>query len=423
MAGLKQENRGEFQLFNLLNISSGDEMGGRWNGFDVINHLAKHGFRAKIGCFWNHTSNSPNSFNLFPGDYTRLRAEIARGLEIITGRQATFQSWSRNLLTHPEFQKADVVHLQVVNDHFLTVETIRQVLESKPTVWTWHDLWPITGHCIFPGDCSRFTRGCGDCPALKEPLEIVIDRTRAERQRKDSNFRDVQLNIHVTTDWMEKQIKSSISGWHAKIFKFPFGIDTDLYKPRQRIELREKLGLKSSDFVIFARSTSDERKNFQVLVDALDSASLDFENLILITVQEQGLIARSTQNLRSIEFPWTNEQSNLIDLLNISDLFAMPSKSETFGMMALEAMACGLPVLCVTGTATAEVAAMPQLEVSSTNTADEIISRVSWAIGNRSELAALGEASRNRAEQVFSIEIYLENLTKMYREVMANYDK
>ena len=34
----------------------------------------------------------------------------------------------------------------------------------------------------------------------------------------------------------------------------------------------------------------------------------------------------------------------LIDLLSISDVFVFPSKTETFGLVALEALSCGLPV-------------------------------------------------------------------------------
>jgi N-acetyl-alpha-D-glucosaminyl L-malate synthase BshA len=39
------------------------------------------------------------------------------------------------------------------------------------------------------------------------------------------------------------------------------------------------------------------------------------------------------------------KQEGLVEILNSADLFLIPSQSESFGLAALEAMACGLPVI------------------------------------------------------------------------------
>jgi L-malate glycosyltransferase len=39
------------------------------------------------------------------------------------------------------------------------------------------------------------------------------------------------------------------------------------------------------------------------------------------------------------------KQERLVDILTASDIFLIPSQSESFGLAALEAMACGLPVI------------------------------------------------------------------------------
>lgn len=402
----------------VFNISSGDEMGGRWNGFDIIGQLKNLGVSSKIGSFWNKTSNHPSSVNIFPGQATRYLAETARALEVLTGRQATLQFWSKKVFELDEFREADLVHLQVVHDHLITVETIAKIAETKPTVWTWHDLWPLTGHCIFPVNCSRWDDGCGSCPSLHSPLEVVWDRTKKERKRKLDVFSTTPLNIHVTTNWMRAKVAARTVGWNARIFQFPFGIDTSTFQPGGRNHARDFLGIGDDVFVVAARATDDERKGFVELVRALDNVVASGRQVLLLTLQQQGLISKHSINLNSLEFPWTNDVNHLAMFYQAADLFVMPSSAETFGMMALEAMACGVPVVTVTGTATSEVVACPSLEVSQQSLTESLEKMLAWSADNTDKLQTFGAESRQRALDSFSMGSYLKNLLLMYSEVL-----
>ena len=161
----------------VFNVSSSDEIGGRWNGHDIIEPLKSLGIDAKIGSFWSKTSKSEKSIELFPGRKTRLLAEATMAVESLTGRQSTYQSWSSKIFDLPEFQEADVVHLQVIHDHMMTVENMAKVFQVKPAVWTWHDLWPLTGHCTLPLNCARWDLLCGSCPPLDSSRPVYWGRT------------------------------------------------------------------------------------------------------------------------------------------------------------------------------------------------------------------------------------------------------
>jgi hypothetical protein len=115
-------------------------------------------------------------------------AEATMATETLTGRQSTFQWWTSALFGLEEFKEADVIHLQIVHDHLITIDNLVRVFEEKPTVWTWHDLWPLTGHCTQPLDCQRWDQGCGNCPALNLSLPVYWDRTNQERLRKSQNL-------------------------------------------------------------------------------------------------------------------------------------------------------------------------------------------------------------------------------------------
>ncbi len=107
------------------------------------------------------------------------------------------------------------------------------------------------------------------------------------------------------------------------------------------------------------------------------------------------------------------KQEAVVDILNASDLFIMPSQSESFGLSALEAMACGLP------TVTTSIGGLPELVVhSETGFIAEIgdISRMArYAIDlltNESKYKQFSSKARERAVKCFN----LDKIVKMYED-------
>ena len=53
----------------------------------------------------------------------------------------------------PEFQEADVIHLNWVNQGMLSLKKIQKIIDTgKPIVWTMHDMWCFTGICHYSDD-------------------------------------------------------------------------------------------------------------------------------------------------------------------------------------------------------------------------------------------------------------------------------
>jgi glycosyltransferase involved in cell wall biosynthesis len=227
------------------------------------------------------------------------------------------------------------------------------------------------------------------------------------------------MNIHITTDWMRGQIEKKVSNWNAKIFQFPFGIDTGVFRPKSELDARAILGIDQDTFVVAARSTDDERKGFKELVQAIEQVRKTGRNILLLSIQKQGLVTKYSKEVESIELPWTNDINNLGTFYEAADLFAMPSSVESFGMMALEAMSSGVPVITVGKTAASEVAECPALEVHLDDLVGQIANRITWAIDNKAQLEELGVRARARAEVKFSLEHYLGNLKNMYEQVAS----
>ena len=120
------------------------------------------------------------------------------------------------------------------------------------------------------------------------------------------------------------------------------------------------------------------------------------------------------------EVKFLGKQAEIVDLLSASDLFLMPSQSESFGLSALEAMACGVPVI------SSSVGGLPELNIhNQTGFIAEIgdIERMArYAIDlltNPSKHDTFSKAARNRAKE-FGQEKIVTQYEQYYRKVLEN---
>ena len=114
------------------------------------------------------------------------------------------------------------------------------------------------------------------------------------------------------------------------------------------------------------------------------------------------------------------KQIELVPLLSASDLFLMPSQSESFGLSALEAMACELPVISTS------VGGLPELVVhGETGYIAEIgdIERMAKyatdLLSNESRYKIFAAASRKRAVDAFSSEKIVDQYEDYYEEILS----
>ena len=113
------------------------------------------------------------------------------------------------------------------------------------------------------------------------------------------------------------------------------------------------------------------------------------------------------------------KQDSLAEILNAADLFLMPSQSESFGLSALEAMACGIPVI------SSSVGGLPELNIhNETGFIAEIgdIDRMSkYAIDlltNEKKYSTFSKNSRDRAVNRFDKKLIVPQYVSYYEKVM-----
>jgi alpha-1,6-mannosyltransferase len=192
-------------------------------------------------------------------------------------------------------------------------------------------------------------------------------------------------------------------------------VDVDTFHPQRRgRDLPAELGLApDTRLLVFAGRFSAE-KNIPILTEAFRRLG-DPYHLLLIGSDE----ARREGNVTRI--PYCRDNHQLASYFASADAFVHAGVHETFGLVVLEAMACGRPVVAM------RAAALPELidencGVLAEPHADPELSAASLAAAVSSlydrDLDALGAAARRHVESSYSWTRALQSLMTRYQAVV-----
>jgi D-inositol-3-phosphate glycosyltransferase len=191
---------------------------------------------------------------------------------------------------------------------------------------------------------NAVARGSGDTePAERLAAELRI-AAGADRIVASNLVERADLAWHVGAD-------------PARVRVIPCGVDVELFRPRAAAPARERLGLGAGHVLLFVGRLTPI-KGLETLLRALSvlrSDGLSAARLTLLVVggakdDEAGSahlrrVARDLGVGDWVDFRGPQPQDVLPDYYAAADVCLIPSRYESFGMVALEAMASGLPVV------------------------------------------------------------------------------
>lgn len=191
----------------------------------------------------------------------------------------------------------------------------------------------------------------------------------------------------------------------------------------QRVRARYRLPQR----FILSVSTLEPRKNFDGLVAAFSQLATDSPrslaaDLHLVIAGGKGWLydaifaaAEASPVRERIHFTGFVDDDDLPALYSMASLFAFPSHYEGFGIPVLEAMACGVPVVCADNSSLPEVAGQAALLIESTDGA-ALVEAMARALGEPSLRDTLIERGFEQAKR-FTWEAAAGRLLEVYRQV------
>ncbi|MBE9008689.1 glycosyltransferase family 1 protein [Pseudanabaenaceae cyanobacterium LEGE 13415] len=170
-----------------------------------------------------------------------------------------------------------------------------------------------------------------------------------------------QARCIVATSPQEEMMLRSLVSDQGRIEVIPCGTDLSKFRTIPKLEAREELGLKPTDEVVLYVGRFDPRKGIETLVrsfELIKRNAADSSNLRLMVVggsasdksdgQERQRIEQLVNELgiaENVIFAGRVGHDRLPLYYTAADVCAIPSHYEPFGLVAIEAMACGTPVV------------------------------------------------------------------------------
>lgn len=193
--------------------------------------------------------------------------------------------------------------------------------------------------------------------------------------------------------------------------------DKKLQLTRTRASMRGELGVPEDAYAVGTVSSLYWVKNQRALVELV--ARLNASNTYIIIVGDGPLKGELTDYAKKLEVNkrviFTGWRSDVADLLNSFDIFALPSLSEGLPVCLLEAMSMGLPCIASRAGGITEVIedGVNGLLLKE-NSCHELIAAVRGLFADVEMRKRLGEEARKKVTQEFTPKGYISSVLKLY---------
>jgi alpha-1,6-mannosyltransferase len=196
------------------------------------------------------------------------------------------------------------------------------------------------------------------------------------------------------------------------------GIDTDIFRPgKDREPTRARMEIPSDRFLLLYVGRLAYEKNVQTLFDAfevLNTANSGRFHLLVVgdgPLRDQlRELSRGTKAVSWVRY--ISAQDELAAVYRAADLFVHPSVQETFGLVALEAQACGTPVVGIRGSYMDRIILSDQAHWAEENSPESLAAAVLES--EKLELTLIGEVASQEVAKRYSWRRVFRQMFEIY---------
>lgn len=274
---------------------------------------------------------------------------IERNLHLLLSKYTGFNGCFSHLGTYFFLKKVrrinpDVIHLHNLHNSYINLSMLFKFIKKHniKTVWTLHDCWAFTGKCphFQLSNCDKWTSGCNNCPSLLSYPPSKKDKTQKMYALKKKWFTGVKnMTIVTPSKWLANLVKESfLKDYPVKVINN--GIDLSVFKPTES-SFRRDNKLEDKFVILGVAAPFTNAKGYDVFIEL--SKRIDNSKKIVLVGLSKEQIANLPKNIIGIER--TASQVELAKIYSAADVFVNPTKEEVLGLVNIEALACGTPVI------------------------------------------------------------------------------
>jgi len=266
-------------------------------------------------------------------------------LSKLTGLNGCFSYFStKNFLRKLKKINPDVIHLHNLHNCYINLPLLFKYIKKNSirVIWTLHDCWAFTGQCphFVMAKCNKWKNGCHHCPSYKAYPQAYVDRTKTMWKLKKKWFTGVKdMTIITPSKWLADLVSESfLKEYPVKVINN--GIDLSVFKPTES-DFRKKYSCEYKKIILGVALSWGKRKGLDVFVELSNRLSNEYQ--IVLVGTDDNTDKQLPDNIISIHK--TANQTELAEIYTSADVFANPTREDTYPTVNIEAMACGAPVI------------------------------------------------------------------------------
>ena len=297
-----------------------------------------------------------------------------------------------------EFENLDLLHVHYAIPHATSAFLAKQIINGK------RDLKVVT--TLHGTDITLVGLEPSFLPLVKFSIDQSDGVTAVSRFLKEKTITNYSSNTEIEV--------------------IPNFVDTEKFKPSAKSEFRDRIAPNGEKVLVHT-------SNFRVVKRVTDVIRI-FEKVCKIIPSKLMLVGdgpdrsecerlcRQLDVCENVKF--LGKQEGLVEILTSSDVFLIPSQSESFGLAALEAMAAGLPVV------SSSVGGLPELIkhnetgfIAEIGDIDRMAKYVIDLLTNERKYERFSQNARKRAVEEFDISKIVPIYEAFYNKVLNKSEK
>lgn len=291
-----------------------------------------------------------------------------------------------------EFENLDLLHVHYAIPHASSAYLAKKMLAGKK------DLKVIT--TLHGTDITLVGLEPSFLPLVKFSIEQSDGVTSVSRFLKEKTI----------TNYSSEKIIDVI----------PNFVDTEVYKPKENGDFKKHLA-PGGEKILVHTSNFRAVKRVPDVIKIFEKVQKDIPSKLILVGDgpdrsECERLCREMGICDKVKF--LGKQEGLVEILTSSDIFLIPSQSESFGLAALEAMACGLPVV------SSSVGGLPELikhnetgYIAEIGDVERMAKYVRELLSNNKKYKMFAENSRRRAVDKFDKSKVIPLYEEYYKKV------
>ncbi|CUU04023.1 N-acetyl-alpha-D-glucosaminyl L-malate synthase BshA [Candidatus Kryptobacter tengchongensis] len=289
------------------------------------------------------------------------------------------------------FNKLDIIHVHYAIPHATSAILAKMILNNKIKVITTLHGTDITLVGLEPS----FT------PVVRFGIEASDGVTAVSKYLRETTISTYNINREIEV--------------------IPNFVDTETFKPSKNPQLRKRIAPKDEKILIHV-SNFRKVKRVQDAVKVFDLVRKKIPSKLVFV--GDGPERSDAENLcRQLKLyddvVFLGKQEALHEILCSADIFLLPSQMESFGLSALEAMSCGIPVIATNVGGIPEVVLHGETGyLTEVGNVERMASYVIELLEDENKYREFSEKARERAEKLFDKNLIIPKYEIFYEKIL-----